>query len=105
MAQVRRKRPHDPIQLAKLIGDIATGQVKDRIDDGKSARRKGVAVAGNNILDWTAALWPMKRGRAVEPAPSPFERFQQLARRLFAVPKKEVNEKLAPYEKRKRSRR
>lgn len=27
MAQVRRKRPRDPIQLAKLIGDIATGQV------------------------------------------------------------------------------
>jgi hypothetical protein len=27
----RLKRPRDPIQLAKLIGDIATGQVKDRI--------------------------------------------------------------------------
>lgn len=24
-----KKRPRDPIQLAKLIGDIATGQVKD----------------------------------------------------------------------------
>lgn len=26
----RQKRPSDPIQLAKLIGDIATGQVKDK---------------------------------------------------------------------------
>lgn len=25
----RLKRPRDPMQLAKLIGDIATGQVKD----------------------------------------------------------------------------
>jgi hypothetical protein len=26
----RLKRPRDPVQLAKLIGDIATGQVEDR---------------------------------------------------------------------------
>lgn len=26
----RLKRPSDPIQLAKLIGDIATGQVEDK---------------------------------------------------------------------------
>jgi hypothetical protein len=25
----RLKRPRDPVQLAKLIGDIATGQVED----------------------------------------------------------------------------
>jgi hypothetical protein len=25
-----KKRPRDPLQLAKLIGDIATGQVEDR---------------------------------------------------------------------------
>ena len=25
----RLKRPRDPVQLAKLIGDIATGQLKD----------------------------------------------------------------------------
>ncbi len=31
----RLKRPRDPIARAKLIGDIATGQVEDRIDDGK----------------------------------------------------------------------
>lgn len=27
------KRPRDPLQLAKLIGDIATGQVEDRTED------------------------------------------------------------------------
>lgn len=30
MAEKRLKRPRDPVQLAKLIGDIATGQVEDK---------------------------------------------------------------------------
>jgi hypothetical protein len=37
MALVPRKRPRDPVQLAKLIGDIATGQTTDTVDDGKNA--------------------------------------------------------------------
>jgi hypothetical protein len=36
MATRRLKRPRDPIQLGKLIVDIATGQVEDRIEDPKS---------------------------------------------------------------------
>ena len=33
----RPKRPRDPFQLAKLIGDISTGQVEDKNpDDGKN---------------------------------------------------------------------
>lgn len=36
MAEKRLKRPRDPISLAKLIGDIATGQVQDKIEDGKN---------------------------------------------------------------------
>jgi hypothetical protein len=28
--QKRLKRPRDPVQLAKLVGDILTGQVEDR---------------------------------------------------------------------------
>lgn len=32
----RLKRPRDPFALAKLIGDIATGQVEDKTDDGKN---------------------------------------------------------------------
>ena len=47
MAEKRIKRPRDPIERAKLIGDIATGQVQDRVEDGKDpaavefARRGG----------------------------------------------------------------
>jgi hypothetical protein len=49
MATKRLKRPRDPIQLGKLIVDIATGQVEDRMDDGKSSAavelgRKGGAA-------------------------------------------------------------
>jgi len=36
----RARRPRDPIQLAKLIGDIATGQVEDAVED----RREPAAV-------------------------------------------------------------
>jgi hypothetical protein len=37
MATKRLPRPRDPIQLGKLIVDIATGQVEDGKDDGKNA--------------------------------------------------------------------
>jgi hypothetical protein len=36
MATRRLKRPRDPIQLGKLIVDIATGQIEDRVEDGKN---------------------------------------------------------------------
>jgi len=36
MATKRLPRPRDPIALAKLIGDIATGQVEDSVEDGKN---------------------------------------------------------------------
>ena len=35
MATKRIPRPRDPIALAKLIGDIATGQVVDAVEDRK----------------------------------------------------------------------
>ena len=35
MATKRIPRPRDAIALAKLIGDIATGQVVDTMEDGK----------------------------------------------------------------------
>lgn len=41
MTEKRLKRPRDPVQLAKLIGDILTGQVEDRPptpeEEGKNA--------------------------------------------------------------------
>ncbi len=33
----RTPRPRDPIQLGKLMVDIATGAVPDGVDDGKNA--------------------------------------------------------------------
>ncbi len=36
MAERRKKRPRDPIALAKLIGDIATGQVEDSESDNRN---------------------------------------------------------------------
>lgn len=33
----RLKRPRDPIALAKLIGDIATGAVEDKAEDKRNA--------------------------------------------------------------------
>lgn len=53
MTTKRLKRPRDPIQLGKLIVDIATGQVEDRVDDNRDSaavelgRRGGKARAGN----------------------------------------------------------
>ena len=45
----RTPRPRDPIQLGKLMVDIATGQVPDAAEDGKDAGaaamgRKGAAA-------------------------------------------------------------
>jgi len=38
------KRPRDPNQLAKLIADIATGEVDDTVSESKKAvKRKGRA--------------------------------------------------------------
>jgi hypothetical protein len=37
MAERRLKRPRDPIQLGKLIVDIATGQVEDRVEDDRDS--------------------------------------------------------------------
>ena len=35
MVEKRIKRPRDPIERAKLVGDIATGQVVDKEDEEK----------------------------------------------------------------------
>ena len=45
MAQKRIKRPRDPIQLAKVIGDIATGQAKD-VAPTESARAHAGRLGG-----------------------------------------------------------
>lgn len=53
MATKRLKRPRDPIQLGKLIVDIATGQVEDSVEDKRNqaaaelGRKGGKARAAN----------------------------------------------------------
>ena len=50
MPEQRRKRPRDPAQLAKLMIDIASGEVEDRPptpeEQGKSASRVERGKAG-----------------------------------------------------------
>lgn len=46
----------------------------------------------------------MKRAATDDGATS-FERFQQLARRLFAVPKKEIDEKMEAYRRQRAAKR
>jgi hypothetical protein len=51
----RIPRPRDPVTLAKLIGDIATGQVVDAVKDGKDPAatelgRKGGRARANALL-------------------------------------------------------
>jgi hypothetical protein len=54
MTTTRKKRPRDPVQLGKLIVDIATGQTPDAEDDGKNAAaaelgRKGGAARAASL--------------------------------------------------------
>jgi len=42
----RLPRPRDPLQLGKLIVDIATGQVVDEVDDGKDAAATALGRIG-----------------------------------------------------------
>lgn len=54
MTLKRTPRPRDPIQLGKLMVDIATGQVPDAVEDGKDAGaaamgRKGAAARASGM--------------------------------------------------------
>jgi hypothetical protein len=44
MTAKRLKRPRDPIQLGKLIGDILTGQVEDRAPTPEEQGKDPAAV-------------------------------------------------------------
>jgi hypothetical protein len=46
MALKPKKRPRDPIQLAKLIGDIALGEVKDLLSEKKKKPTSGRRTGG-----------------------------------------------------------
>ena len=66
MAMKRTTRPRDPVQLGKLMVDIATGAVPDAVDDGKDAGaaemgRKGAAARA-------AGLTPERRAEIAKNA-------------------------------------
>ncbi len=75
MTAKRLKRPRDPVQLGKLIGDILTGQVEDRavpspIENGKDAAavalgRKGGLKGGKARA---AKMAPEKRAEIARKA-------------------------------------
>lgn len=46
MTMKRTPRPRDPLQLGKLMVDIATGQMPDAVDDGKDAQATSRGRAG-----------------------------------------------------------
>ena len=54
-------RPRDPIALAKLIGDIATGQVEDGRDDWKDGAAVGMARTRGAAR--AAAMTPDRRAQ------------------------------------------
>lgn len=46
MATKRLPRPRDPIQLGKLMVDIATGQVEDKVENSKDENAAAFARSG-----------------------------------------------------------
>ena len=63
----RLKRPRDPVQLAKLIGDIATGQVCDaQPDDGKNKAAAEMGKKGGTAR--AARMTPERRAEIARKA-------------------------------------
>jgi hypothetical protein len=66
VAERRLKRPRDPIQLGKLIVDIATGQVEDRVKDSRDPAavelgKKGAGHGQKSYLPKSAPQLPAAR--------------------------------------------
>jgi hypothetical protein len=66
MATKRLPRPRDPAQLAKLIVDIATGEVEDRIDDGRDSAAAALGRRGGKAR--AAAMTPERRAEIARKA-------------------------------------
>ena len=65
------KRPRDPFQLAKLVGDISTGQIEDKApDDGKdpAAIKRGRAGGIKGGKSRAVALSPRRRKQIAKKA-------------------------------------
>ena len=66
MATKRLPRPRDPAQLAKLIVDIATGEVEDRVDDGRDSAAADLGRKGGKAR--AAAMTPERRAEIARKA-------------------------------------
>jgi hypothetical protein len=67
MTDKRAPRPRDPLALAKLVGDIATGQTEDKpTDDGKNAAAANLGRLGGAAR--ARALSPEKRSELAKKA-------------------------------------
>lgn len=95
MAEKPIKRPRDPIQLAKLIGDIATGQVDDTISDEKNAAavelgRKGGAIGGKRRMDSLSKEERVALAKKAAEARRIKRLIEQASAERPAVPKKKI---------------
>jgi hypothetical protein len=66
MATKRLKRPRDPIQLGKLIVDIATGQVEDAVRDERDQAAAALGSKGGKAR--AASLSKKKRSEIAKKA-------------------------------------
>ena len=60
MTESRKKRPRDPAQIAKLVVDIATGEVEDR-EPGANKDPAAAALGRKGGKARAANLTPKKR--------------------------------------------
>lgn len=68
MPMKRTPRPRDPIQLGKLMVDIATGQVPDAVDDAATKKARAAGAKGGPAR--AAALAPEQRSEIARAAAS-----------------------------------
>ena len=70
MAMKRTPRPRDPIQLGKLMVDIATGQVPNAVDDGKDSREATMGHPTTREIRETPHRITAVKAPALEKAPA-----------------------------------
>ena len=70
MTVKRTPRPRDPIQLGKLMVDIATGQVPDAVDDGKDVKAVARGRAGGlrGGVERSRVMEPERRAEVAQTA-------------------------------------
>jgi hypothetical protein len=68
MTETRKKRPRDPVPLAKLIGDIATRQIEDREQDERNPAAVELGRLGGRKAEGHANKLTAERRRQIAQA-------------------------------------